>query len=643
MPGSKLSVMFGLIFCSLFLSALFLGCPSGGGGDDDDSDDDDTASGDVVQRHFSKIYEVAGSDSRYGTYEGLVEVRFGNEKPNFIRVIKFDGLSFPDPRLDIDYDVHTAWTGELGADKNAIRVELKVADFIKKYGSVERTEADGEPVVVEGELASDGDEGFAVTYRTTDNSPHTFSATETWVYKGFGDEKPIFLYEDEFVASHEPMPEKLRDILFRTDFDWYRENRNAIRVVNKWLDEVSMAESMLRARAFAPTLAEKAAAFDSEMPTLYLNPLGMYSGALIGSEPLRQSESGDGLLWTGCYLASQVFRYLKTGEQEALDNWLFALDGLFLCHDIVQDPTAFARSVRPHVEDGGKDWVRGTGAYEDYDWLCCGNNDMIQGLYYGYTLSYIFLPDEPAYDEHREKIAERAMRLADFCEVARDEGFNEIKANWLAYLATGGTAYRDRYEELWSSELLRSWAEVGDGMFYIWGVSDWSGQHLNTIGHLILWFLADATGDDESLRIFNNGWINGMRTNGVTRQVLWPVAAYSLANPPDDLEDVFEEAIWGLREAPFPKQNFDIDQRIDPSWCASPLPSLFWKLDWFEGGRHQGLFATPIFEREVSTNWFVSSPLSFEAKKSDWSDGGGADYLHTYWLGRYYGAIGEDD
>ena len=672
MTRSRLSIIFGLLLCSIFLGVLFSGCLSGKSvGDNNASNGTNEV---TVKSHFSKIYDVSGTDSRYGAYKGLVELRTADEEPNFIRVIKFDELSFPDPRLNIDYDVYTAWTGELDAAKNAVRVELKVADFIRQYDGVERTSADGEPVVVEGTIVADKDEQFTVTYESTEDSPHSFTATETWNYKGIGHEKPMFVYEDKFVASHEPMPEGLRTALwalladyhaldfyddyrdreefelavhyfphFRTDFAWYRENKGAIRVVNKWLDEISMAESMERRRAYAPTLAEKASAFDSEMPVLYLNSLGMVSSALIGSDPLVQSESGDGLLWTGGYIGGQVFRYLTTGEQEALDNWLFALEGLFLCHDIVQDPTIFARSVRLHVEDGNTNWVHGTGPYEDYDWLCCGNNDMIQGLYYGYLLSYIFLPDDSSYDSYREKIAERAMRLADSCEVAQGSDFNNIKANWLAYLATGNTVYRDRYQALWSKQSLKFWVNAGSGMFYVWGISDWSGQHLNTIGQLILWFLAYATEDEESLDLLKEGWINGMRTNGVTRQVLWPVAAYSLANPPAELDKVFDEAIWGLRESPFPKQNFDIDRRIDPAWCASPLPELFWKFDWSEGGRHQGLYATPSFERGVADNDYTCNPLSFAATESDWSEGGGSDYLHTYWLGRYYGVIGEDD
>ncbi len=636
---------------------------------DDDSVDDDTIDDDTTLESLqpNTIFQIEGSDSVNGDYTGTVEIRGADDEPNFIRLIRFNDLSFADPRLEIDYEVHAAWTGQIDLTTGAIDVELQVADFAVEYGGVTRTEEDGDPVIIEGEATSArGD--FQAQFATV-GGVHELTATETWSEPAPAGAKPTFISDDFFVVSHEEPPGWLKTTVnlilnsyhqleffdsyrdrpefaamihyfphYRTDFDWYRAHPGAIRVVNKWVDQVSMLETMLRARGFAPTLAEKAAAFDADMPELFLNPLGFVSLALVPSDPLQQSESGDALLWNGCYLASQVFRWLVTGEQEAFDNWLRILDAQFLAHDIPQDPTTFARAVRPHVADGSKEWIPGVAPYEAYDWLSPGNNDMIQGLYYAYTLSWIYLPDDAAYDEHRAKIADHARLLADYCSVANDGGFNEIKANWLAWMTTGEGAYRTRYQELWNKFTNQIWAGGGDGMFYIYGISDWSGQHLDTIGHLILQFLAEGTGEP-GLTTIANGWQNGMLFNGVSRQVLWPIAAYAFTDPPARYDEVLAEARWSLREFPYPKQSFPLDQRLDPKWCASPLPSLPWKLDWMQGGRFQGLYATPLWERDVSTNNYVAGPFHWNSPATDWTDGGGPDYLHAYWLGRYYGVI----
>ena len=644
--------------------------------DDDTADDDATPDDDTTPEELAVepgIYDVTGTDSVLGAYSGVVEVRPTADDPNFIRLVQYTDLTFPDPRLDLEYDVYSAWTGTFPEGESpAIAVVLKVADFINQYDGLTRTEDDGTPVEITGSIATGGAKAIEVTYHTPPEALHYLSATETWTYSAPNGTEPLFIYQDTQVQSHEALPSWAHDLLFlilgpyhdleffdpyrdredfnaaihfvgqfRTDFDWYRAHPNAVRVVNKWVDEISMAESMLRARGFAPTLGDKAANFDAEMPVYYLNSLGMFSMALYNSMPLQQSESGDGLLWSGCYLGSQVFRYLTTGEPEALANWLRELDGLMLSHDIVQDPTNFARSVRPHLDDGNPNWIQGAAPYEAYDWLCCGNNDMIQGLYYGYTLSYIFLPDEPAYDDYRTAIAERAARLADSGQVANDGGFNEIKAHWLAYLTTGEQSYYDHFQELWSNPLLRLWAGGGDGQFYIWGITDWSGQHLDTIGHLILWFLADATADP-SISVINDGWINGMRANQLT-QTLWPIAAAAFVDILPGVQDVFDNAVWNMREIPYPKQALSIDKRIDPAWCPSPFPSLPWKFDWMQGGRNQGLYGVPIFGRNMHSCLWVTGPFDYNQNVSDWTDGAGADYLHAYWLGRYYGVFTPED
>jgi len=639
--------------------------------DDDNDDNDDTTPTNLLP---PGIYEVTGSDSVYGDYEGRVEVRDAAEEPDFIRLVEYRDAGFIDPRLDVTYVVHSAWTGNLSSQEPAeVEVSLQVADFINQYLDLGRGPDDGQPVVLTGAITAGAPGVYTVAYQATAESLRTLTANETWTYLEAGTAEPIFVFDDRQVASHEPMPEMIHNLIFlflsgyhalefydgyrdredfnaavhyvarhQTDFQWYRDHPGALRVVNKWLDDISLAETMLRARAFGPTLTEKAARFDVEMPTLNLNSLGMFSEALYGSDPLQQSESGDGLLWTGCYLASQVFRYQATGDPEALENWLFALDSLMLSHDIVQDDTSFARAVRLHVEEGTKEWIQGEAPYEDYDWLCCGNNDMIQGLYYGYTLSWIYLPEGGIYDEYRAAIAERAARLADFGAVANDGEFNEIKAHWLAWMTTGEEAYRVRYQELYANTLLRLYTGAGGGMFYIWGVSDWSGQHLDTIGQLILWFLAVETGDNEVSQLLQTGWINGLRMNAWT-QTLWPIVAYALGAPPASLDWVYENAVWNMREIPYPKQRLSIDKRIDPAWCPSPLPSLFWKFNWFEGGRHQGLYGQPMWGRNMHANMMIPAPFDFEQGETNWTEGGGADFLHVYWLGRLFGLFTEAD
>ena len=193
---------------------------------------------------------------------------------------------------------------------------------------------------------------------------------------------------------------------------------------------------------------------------------------------------------------------------------------------------------------------------------------------------------------------------------------------------------------MWNT-YLHIYPELGGGMFYIWGISDWSGQNLDTVGTLILYFLAQATGDVDARKVIDDGWANGMKGNRKT-QTLFPVAAFALGQPGPEFADVLDEATWNMREVEYPKQSFAIDRTIDPTWCASPLPSLPWKLDWMDGQRNQGLYGVPMWER-IHTNVWICAPSDFQTGRTDWTDGGGADFLHAYWLGRAYGVFGTED
>ncbi len=644
--------------------------------DDDDNDDespDDDASpvDDDAAGPVPGIYALAGQDG-YGAYAGAVELREENGELNYTRLAQYAGLTFPDPYLKTVYAVNTAWTAKLAGMR--VAVDLQVADFVASYNGLTRTDADGQPVAIACDIAPAGEKKYTAACATSPGGSRSYSAAETWTYQSPPGARPLFANDDVAVATQPPAPglvQGIFDLLFssywqlpffdnyrdrpefkagvhfyrqyRTDFNWYRaQNPPAIRVVNKWLDDISMAETMLRSRAYSPTLAQKAASFDEEMPQYFLNPVGFYCSALVGSDPLQQAESGDGLQWSADYLGSQAWRYLVTGESAALANWTHVLDGQILAHDIPQDPTTFARTVRLHQANPTGGWVQGAPPYAAYDWLTGGNNDMLQGLYYSYAVSWIYLPKGSAYDDYRQEIADRAVRLAEDCTVALDDGFNEMKATLLAYMTTGQQQYLDRFNQIWSNAEWRLWLSLGEGMFYVWGISDWSGQDLDTLGTLILQLLIEQTSADATQQIAN-AWVNGLRLNATTGQVVWPIAAYAFGKPPADLDGVLDWAVWILREIPYPKQSLDIDQEINPAWCASPIPALFWKFDWMQGGRFQGLYGTPIFQRGASENNFKDNPFTISSGASDWFEGGGPDFLHAYWLGRYFHVISPDD
>ena len=178
---------------------------------------------------------------------------------------------------------------------------------------------------------------------------------------------------------------------------------------------------------------------------------------------------------------------------------------------------------------------------------------------------------------------------------------------------------------------------LGNGMVYVYGVSDWSGQHLNTNAMQTL-ALLDIIQQNPVSNVVKTGFLNGMWATRKVRQPLFVISGFAFTNPGPEYDEILEDAIWSLREMPMHKTALDIDHRVRGDWCASPLPSLFWKFDWATGGRHQGIYGTPIFMRGGASCWYNNNPLSYAGGQGNSYDSG-ADFLHAYWLGKYFGVL----
>jgi hypothetical protein len=102
-----------------------------------------------------------------------------------------------------------------------------------------------------------------------------------------------------------------------------------------------------------------------------------------------------------------------------------------------------------------------------------------------------------------------------------------------------------------------------------------------------------------------------------------------------------DDALWRLRELPFPKATIKVDHRIRPSFCLSPYPSLPWKNDWTTTDRSQALRSVPLFEEALDI-------YRFRLEMKYVGDSSAArppapEYLIAYWFGRKVGVIKATD
>ena len=644
--------------------------------DDDDNNDDDNNDDDSTPDALQGIYNIAGVDDVHGSYTGQAEFRsISKGEYQYTRLVKYDNLSFVDDIGEEYTQIETAWSGAARLDHSTVRIELtlKRAHFIKGYNGLEREYRHRNPLEVTGVFSLDGEDIEGLF----DSPENIVSVAETGVRVSDIGSEPIWKNEDTYYESHSDPPSFFKDLLnillsgyhdlpfyddyrdreefkryvhftpqFRTGLDYYRANPDGLRVAGKVLDVISMKESQMRADAFKYTLAEKAEFLDLDTQEKNINKHGMLANYYIGTDPPEHMYDYDSLLWTGTYVASQAYRYLATGEPEALANMLHSLDGLIVCVEITGDPAEFARTLRTVGEEGNKNkdsetgkynaWNPGTEEFEGIEWRYPGNNDMLHGIFYGYTAALLALPDDPAYDEYRDRMEQTVVSLAENSVVVTESLFNPIPINYLAYLFTGDNKFLTAYKQAYNLAL-KFWLSSGNGLFFLWGISDWSGQHLNTNALQTLALLDLIQGKPVS-EIVKAGFVNGMYNTRSVRQPLVAISAHAFATPGPEFDAIWEDAVWSLREMPTHKRAVAMDIRVNGQWCASPLPSLFWKLDWSEGGRHQGLYGTPIFMRGDTSCWYNNNPYSISRGEST-TYAGGADFLHAYWLGRYFGVL----
>ena len=626
------------------------------------------------------VWKISGSDARLGDFSGFLEIRQGEgEALCAIRLATLDN-----PGLAADRDVELAWEGSLvnpQGNPAVLRFSLTRADFISRVDTWERTEADREPLQVEAEVRRGFGRGLRLVYRAP--ADPGFGIEETAAYVGPPGAEPLFASRRTIEATHaEPGP-VLKALLFdffepyhalpavqpyvddpafrravhfqvveHTDFEYYRANPGRLRVVNKIVDPISLAETSVRANAFRALFHEKAAYYQQGLTERFVGPHGMVARGITPEG--KELPDYDGALWTGVYALTQAIRYEMTGDPSALNDVRRTVRAILTLMDITGNPRAFARTLQlrqPELEPG---WHHGTGEFAHLDWREKGNNDMAQGLLIALVAGWESLPGgEPL----REEVAAHALNLLEQCEFMAEpseecggtgSGLGLPSLNpGAAYLLAGVTNQDPELLQAgrqWlSSPLFLAYASLlGGGPFYLWGVSDWSGNHLTVVSTLVLQRLLERTG----FPVLDTLWhLASGRAWQILSTLECPLHAALAAGvggleDPAELDRARTQALWGLRSFPMPKHPYPVDHTIRGDFVLSPFPSLPWYMDWeVNPGRRSSLTAYGILESSVDSYRWNASLFDIGSGGIESLDVPGVDYLFLYWLARENGLI----
>ena len=636
------------------------------------------------------IWTISGVDAELGSYTGTLEVREAKDGSlDAIRLVQLEHFKHQDGR-----SVDLAWTGKAANEtvsSATLTFPLTRADFITQVDDFVRTSAEATPIVVTATLQELDNRSVTVSYTAPDRPQLTIH--ENGIFVSPPGEEAIWHPQRFLQETHREPEPWLKRILFdlfrsyhalpalqpyvsdprfqravhfqiieHTDFDYYWAHPDRLRVMNKVIDAISLAETEVRANAFRASFNTKAAFYQEGLTHRLVGPHGMVVESIGASGEERPDV--DSALWTGVYTYTQALRFKATGDAEALDNLRRSLKAILTLMDITGDPRTFARTLRLAGPPLRGNWRRGTGDFASLDWLAGGNNDMSQGLLLGMIAGWEVLPEG---DSLRAAISPHAMALLQLCEFQRKRptecelrspnlklpdinselpDINPGAAELLAGITNDDLSLIDMGLEWLRQPPLLLYAKEGAGPFYFQGISDWSGNHLTLVTTVAIQWLLGQTSDIELTSL----WI---RASGkawkVLRRLEHPLHAalaaglHALTDPKAQAEAT-DQALWGLRSFPLPKHPYPVDHRIRDDFVMSPYPSLFWKLDWIRNpGSQQSLVAYGMLEHALDAyRWNDGDFVITQAELGN-KEVPGVDFLFLYWIARTTDLIRAED
>lgn len=628
------------------------------------------------------IWFVQGTSSARGPYNGELELyRAGDGTYHAIRVVTYINYFYEGLK------VQEVWTGRAVAEGNYLTVsyDLKQGDFITRLNGASREPSEFRNVLNVVERFTPSEKGLATTFTDRKASNYTewlttrrnLEGQHLWVDErenvdakgpnippqvraaiasakskiGF-DKDPLVKSFKNRKEFHDEHPYVVFD---PTDFGYYRQNKDVIRVINKITDAISITEASVKRNAYAPSLEEKQIGYETNTVNRHLNEFGMVSTAITDEQNhfVRFEADTDAALWTGIYLSSQAMRYMVTQNPEALSNVKKSLKGLFILMDITKNKVEFARTLMPYVTGTPlpAGWHQGDVPFQNIMWLEGGNNEMAKGLTHGLLWASLVIPESET--EIWAHLREKSRRLVDLTGM-NDKNQSRSTALGLAALINKSSSLRDEYVRSVKSAAGKK-MEAMDKAFYFHGTADWNKANLDVVEAMTDIVIADRLGESQIRETLREQLMDAWVTYSPAQNALVTLAAYGFSYAQgargnyfrsESSEEKFRvslgQAVWGLREIPYPRPNLDVqyDHSLSPEFVMSPIPRMFWKatkrtssIEFF----YQGLYDYPVFEKSGFDSNFIwrDGAFLFKGGHSKGIEYSGVDYLYGYWLARY--------
>lgn len=262
------------------------------------------------QTKIEGIWELQGSHSERGPYTGDLQLtKKSNGTYSVIRLVNY--VSFYSEGLR----VQEVWTGTaaLSSGNLVVTYELSKGQFLTEYGILKRgAQLLGEKLVV--------NEFFKVDTRK--NLQANMSLPKGGEYREWltarADQNPSPLWKPErFVFQTSDGKSKGAEvaIIDKTDYQFYQKNNDTLRVVNKTVDLLNLAEERFKRDAYSMSLATKEMAFLSKLESSNAKSVAAFAFKLSVSK-----DSIDALNFQNRFSELQNELNLKIKEVKKISN-----------------------------------------------------------------------------------------------------------------------------------------------------------------------------------------------------------------------------------------------------------------------------------------------------------------------------------
>lgn len=403
------------------------------------------------------------------------------------------------------------------------------------------------------------------------------------------------------------------------------------------------------------TLIEKAVAYDLSVEKYHIpKPQNLIVSVRFDGKKINEYQDvGDAPIWTANYLASQAYRYSATKDDKALENIRNALAGINSIFEITGKRGFMSRYYFSADKSNRNDLFPGQSDYKNYMYIGDVSRDQYIGVMYGLGVAYELVPEKEK-EIIRKLISDIIYYLEkNDWEIKNDDGSwksgGVLNPNILKIFGIGSASHVLAFVKVF--DMVDDENSRGKYQFYVnkyasklghvfQGMNIYYGYFANNLHYASFFNLIRLEQDVRLQKFYRGMFIKKMWNITKNHQnALFNYMYIVISDINDDM--VLENTKKLLRQfSPPPRRNVRVEnsQRKDITKTTSILGILRLKKNI--------IFAKnpiPISDRPPTDFLWQRSPFILDGGGDGSLQYPGIDFLLPYWMGRYYGFIGEDE